>query len=87
MGPLGHLLGPLLEIPCEPNGRKLAVSKLPDDFIPAIENIPKKHRVVTSRSVFFHRFYIIIDALKSSLAGHSQDKFSGWKASGVKFKS
>jgi hypothetical protein len=72
VGSLGHLLGFLLEIPCEPNGRKLTVSKLPDDFIPATENISKDNRVVTPRSVFLDRFYIVIDALESSLARHSK---------------
>jgi hypothetical protein len=64
--------GVLLEIPCEPNGRKLTVSKLPDDFIPAMENISKGNRVVTPRSVFLDRFHIIIDALESSFPGHSK---------------
>jgi hypothetical protein len=72
VGSLGGLLGVLLEISCEPNGRKLTVSKLPDDFIPAMENISKDNRVVTPRAVFLDRFYVIIDALESSLAGHSK---------------
>jgi hypothetical protein len=72
VGSLGHLLGVLLEIPCEPNGRKLTVSKLPDDLIPAMENISEDNRVVPPRSVFLDRLYIIIDALESSLAGHSK---------------
>lgn len=86
-GPFGTFPGVLLEIPCEPDSRKLTVGKLSDDVIPAIKNISKKHRVVTSRSVFLHWFYIIIDILKLLLAGHFKDKFPGWKASDVKFKS
>jgi hypothetical protein len=37
-----------------------------------MENISKDNRVVTPRSVFLDRFYIIIDALESSLARHSK---------------
>lgn len=71
-GPFGTFPGVLLKIPCKLDSRKLTIGKLSDDIIPAIENISKKHGVVTSRSIFLYWFYIIIDALKSSLAGQCQ---------------